>query len=130
MTGEKIYLQVPAGFGKYAPKSDPGYKVLFGDSITATRSPLSDDELRGYKAIAEYRYGGARYWRRVCHVCAKGRFPFYRDGSTICARKSTLDRLIALQEYYALIGREWTTKDVSEHFGPSGNAPDKHDDEN
>lgn len=60
---------------------------------------ISDDILRGAKAIAEWLWGDASLDRRVYHLFEKGTLPAFRlGGSVLHARKSTLLRYIADQE--------------------------------
>jgi hypothetical protein len=64
----------------------------------AENDNFADDLLRGAKAIAEFYYGHERFARRVFHLVDGGKFPVFREGAVICARKSTLRRWIAEQE--------------------------------
>jgi hypothetical protein len=80
------------------------------------RKPLHKDVRRGCKAIADYLHGDPAMWRKVNHLVHTGRFPYYREGNIICARESTIDRWIALQEQYAMEGKVWGLEDVKKHF--------------
>jgi hypothetical protein len=51
---------------------------------------FADDLLRGAAAIAAWLFGSAKERRKVFHLVATSRFPHFRIGSQICARKSTL----------------------------------------
>jgi hypothetical protein len=63
---------------------------------------FSDDILRGARAIAGFYYGDPMHARKVFHLAASGRFPVFREGNVICARKSTLLGWVAAQETAAL----------------------------
>jgi hypothetical protein len=80
---------------------------------------LIDDILRTCEAIALHWCGDERKWRKIDHLCTTGRFPHFREGTIICARKSVIDRWVALQESYAMQGKKWGPDDVLKHFGPS-----------
>lgn len=59
---------------------------------------LSEDTIRGASAIAEYAFGDASLRRRVYNLAATSNWPFHRQGSVLCIRRSALDRFIAAQE--------------------------------
>lgn len=63
-----------------------------------TECNLSDDLLRGAAAIAEFIYGHRRHRRKIYHLAQTKRLPVFYFGSTICARRSTLIRMIESQE--------------------------------
>lgn len=64
---------------------------------TLVRS-IGADLLEGADAIAEFVYGDAAGKRKVYHLVQHGRFPAFRMGNTVCARKSTLLAWIQTQE--------------------------------
>lgn len=70
--------------------------------ITATNdnSPaLADDFLRGACAIAEFLWGDGNLRRRVYHLYATSNAPiFFKIGSMICSRRSTITAWIAEEE--------------------------------
>ena len=57
--------------------------------------PLNGDLLRGAESIGAW-LGLSSRW--VYNLANKGRFPCFRLGNTLCARKSTLASWIASQE--------------------------------
>jgi hypothetical protein len=59
---------------------------------------IGDDLLEGADAIAEFVYGSAAEKRKVYHLVQIGRFPAFRLGDKVCARKSTLLEWIKQQE--------------------------------
>ncbi len=59
---------------------------------------LSDDLLEGADAIAEFVFGRAAMRRKVYHLAQDKKFPVFKLGSKICARKSTLLQWIEAQE--------------------------------
>ena len=59
---------------------------------------FAKDMLRGAGAIAEFLYGNAKFRRKVYHLIASSNVPFFKLGSTICARKSVLLRHFETQE--------------------------------
>jgi len=77
-----------------------------------------DDLLRGAIAIAAYYPGDPADYRKIFRLVASKRFPHFREGNVICTRRSTIDRWIALQELYSMLGKTWGPADVIEHFGP------------
>jgi hypothetical protein len=85
------------------------------------------DVLRGAVAIAAYYPGDPAAHRKIYRWVETGRFPHYREGSTvICSRKSTIDRWIELTEMYGMLGKTWGRDDVLKYFGPgmAGDAAD------
>lgn len=66
------------------------------------KMPQDRNLLVGAKEIAEYFYGDASMQRRVYHLFDQHRqphrFPMFKAGSVICARKSEIDRWIAERE--------------------------------
>jgi hypothetical protein len=74
--------------------------------------------LRGAREIAAYYPGDSEQFRKIYQWAAAGRFPFFTEGSAvICARKSSIDKWIRLQELYALLGKKWGPAEVRAHFG-------------
>jgi hypothetical protein len=63
-----------------------------------TKSEFSEDLLRGAKAIAQFYYGHERYARRIFHLAEGGKFPIFREGTLICARRSTIREWVQEQE--------------------------------
>ena len=61
-------------------------------------SPLAADILQGASAIAAWT--GFKT-RTVYHLAATGALPTFKVGDLVCARKSTLDAWIAVQEQQA-----------------------------
>jgi hypothetical protein len=76
--------------------------VALEDLPDATRPPeslaLADDLLVGASAIAAFMFGTAKERRRVYWLVENGRLPVFKLGSTICARKSTILRVVAQRE--------------------------------
>ena len=70
---------------------------------TLAPDTLADDLIVGAAALARFIYGSdeQRFQRRVYYLCtvAKRRLPHFRLGSQLAARRSTLLRWIAAQEY-------------------------------
>lgn len=60
---------------------------------------LGDDLLYGAKAIADYMFGddSKKIQRRVYNYCANKQIPFFKMGSTVCAKKSRIDEWIEKQ---------------------------------
>lgn len=56
------------------------------------------DVLRGAAAIAEFLYGDRGERRRVFYLCQRTNFPHFREGATICARRSSILGWVAEQE--------------------------------
>jgi hypothetical protein len=63
---------------------------------------FAEDLLRGAREIASFYYGDAKHARKIFHLVDKRRFPHFREGATICARRSTLLAWVAAQEAAAL----------------------------
>jgi hypothetical protein len=60
---------------------------------------FSQDLLRGAAEIAEFLFGNRELRRRVYHLAATSNLTvFFKLGSTLCARRSTLKRWITEQE--------------------------------
>jgi hypothetical protein len=59
---------------------------------------FSKDILRGADAIAEYLFGDRRLRRKVYHLASTSKFPHFKLGSKLCARKSTVTEWIENQE--------------------------------
>jgi hypothetical protein len=84
---------------------------------TSISSYHLSDVLRGAREISAYYPGDPAQFRKIFRWCASGRFPHFREGKTlICARKSTIDKWIRLQEIYAMQGKTWGPEDVAKHF--------------
>jgi hypothetical protein len=66
----------------------------------AAAPDFNDDVLRGALEIAAFLYKGdpMKNRRKVFHLVETSRIPFFREGSKVCARKSTLLNWIAEQE--------------------------------
>jgi hypothetical protein len=69
-----------------------------GDWGWIVNDNLANELLRGARAIAAFYYGDERHARRIFHLVDKGRFPHFREGNVICARKSTILAWVAEQE--------------------------------
>lgn len=95
-------------------------EVSYGRFPTDQAIPFYEDILHGYRAIALHCRGNEGEWRAINHLCKTGRFPHFHEGARICARKSVIDRWVALQEIYAMQGKKWGPEDVLKHFGPFG----------
>lgn len=72
------------------------------DSMTQTthEETLGNDLLRGADEIAKFIFGDAKHRRKVYYLtgeATKG-LPYFKIGSLICARKSTILHWIAEQE--------------------------------
>jgi hypothetical protein len=67
-------------------------------------SDTRSDILRGAAAIAGFLHGDEGKRKKVYHAIEKRRLPHFRDGLTICARRSTLLAWIAEQEAASLRG--------------------------
>jgi excisionase family DNA binding protein len=59
---------------------------------------LGGDILRGADHIATFLYGESRHRRKVYNLIETNRLPYFRLGSTVCARKSVLVSWIKAQE--------------------------------
>lgn len=59
---------------------------------------LALDLLCGAEAIAEFLFGDRRQRRKVYHLAETTRFPVFRLGARLCARRSVLLQWIARQE--------------------------------
>ncbi|WP_211109475.1 hypothetical protein [Azospirillum tabaci] len=59
---------------------------------------IGEDLLEGADAIAEFVYGDAADKRKVYHLVQNGRFPAFRLGDKVCARKSIILGWIERQE--------------------------------
>ena len=67
----------------------------------ATDMPsIGDDLLRGADEIAKFVFGDVKHRRKVYYLTgdAKKGLPYFKMGSLVCARKSTLLNWIAEQE--------------------------------
>lgn len=67
---------------------------------------LADDLLHGAEQIALFVYGDARQRRKIYHLAETSRFPVFRLGAMICARRSVLKAWIADQEQRGLAPRK------------------------
>jgi len=70
------------------------------EAAPPAQAPLCDDLLRGADEIARFVFGDAKHRRKVYYLTgdAKNGMPYFKLGSVICARKSTLLSWIADQE--------------------------------
>jgi len=59
---------------------------------------FSQDLMRGADEIAAFLFGAESARRKVYHLIATTRFPHFKLGSMICARKSVVIRWIETQE--------------------------------
>lgn len=61
---------------------------------------IGDDLLRGADEIARFMFGDVKHRRKVYYLTgdAKKGLPYFKIGSLICARKSTLLNWVAEQE--------------------------------
>ncbi len=66
--------------------------------MTETDGEFSEDLLRGADEIAKYLFGNPNQRRKVYHLAATSKFPKFKLGSKICARKSVLRKWIEQQE--------------------------------
>ena len=56
--------------------------------MTAHDVDFANDLLRGADEIAQFLYGDPSQRRKVYHLAATSKFPAFKLGSMICARKS------------------------------------------
>lgn len=73
------------------------------DAANLDRNPerpenLSEDLPEGADAIASFIFGNPNMRRKVYRLAQDKKFPVFRMGSKICARRSTLLRWIEAQE--------------------------------
>jgi hypothetical protein len=70
------------------------------ENTSPTAPLLCDDILNGADAIAKFVFGDSKHRRKVYYLTgdAKKGIPYFKIGSLICARKSTLLRWIEQQE--------------------------------
>lgn len=68
----------------------------------AVVATIGGDLLEGAEAIAEFVYGDTAERRKVYHLVQHGRFPTFRLGNTVCARKSVVLAWIRQQEEDAI----------------------------
>ncbi len=61
-------------------------------------STLADDLLHGAGQIASFLFGDPKERRKVYYLAEKSRFPHFRLGAILCARKSRLIQWIEEQE--------------------------------
>ena len=69
-----------------------------GPSPVPAEPCLADDLLRGADEIAEFMFNDRRLARRVYHIAATSKFPTFKLGAVLCARKSKLMHWIEEQE--------------------------------
>lgn len=62
------------------------------------RFHLPPDILKGAAAIAEYLFGTRARRREVYYLAEREQLPVFKLGAMICARRSTLETWIAVQE--------------------------------
>jgi len=75
-------------------------ETQINDPSLPIASSFSDDILHGADAIARFVFGDSKHRRKVYYLTgdAKKGIPYFKIGSLICARKSTLLRWIEQQE--------------------------------
>jgi hypothetical protein len=64
----------------------------------AQEDSLANDLLRGADEIANYLFGEAVHRRKVYYLAETSRFPVFRLGARLCARRSVLKDWISSQE--------------------------------
>lgn len=69
--------------------------------VDLSGSNLALDLLCGADAIAEFLFGDRRQRRKVYYLAETTRFPVFRLGTRLCARRSVLLKWIAWQEEHA-----------------------------
>jgi hypothetical protein len=62
-------------------------------------APIAGDILYGAEEIAEFLFGNRKFRRRVYNLVERNGLPIFRIGTSICARKSTLQRWVAEQKH-------------------------------
>lgn len=67
-------------------------------STTPNTEKLADDLLEGAEQIADFVYGNPGKRRKIYHLAETSRFPIFRLGAVLCARKSKIEAWIAEQE--------------------------------
>lgn len=110
--------------GSAAPSPPPPTDPPSSDFDSYRKRP-GPKTLRGAKEISTYWFGTPDKFRTIYEWNQFGRMPFYREGKfRICIRVATLEKLIALLERYAMLGRVWGPEDVKKHFPiPGDNEP-------
>lgn len=75
---------------------------------------LGADLLRGADQIAEFIFGDRKYRRKIYHIISQARhgMPYFKMGSTLCARKSSLLRWIEDQERSVLAKGQWAQQNA------------------
>jgi hypothetical protein len=68
------------------------------DTTPPAKKRLADDLLEGAEEIADYVYGNPESRRKIYHLVETSRFPFFRLGTVLCARKSKIEEWIGEQE--------------------------------
>lgn len=71
---------------------------------------FSDDLLRGAAAIAEFVFKDRTKRRAVYHLAATTRFPTFKLGAILCARRSEIMKFVAAQELRLPIGVQPSTQ--------------------
>jgi hypothetical protein len=66
--------------------------------MTAHDVEFANDLLRGADEIAQFLFGDPGQRRKVYHLAETSKFPHFKLGSMICARKSVVIRWIEDQE--------------------------------
>jgi hypothetical protein len=91
-----------AAFLRLLPEDGPLDRLLKGaahlEPQLGTPAELASDILHGAGQIAHFLYGDAKYRRRVYRLVQADRLPHFRLGSSLCCRKSTLDRFLTAEE--------------------------------
>ena len=83
-----------------SPKAPALPETPAEEAAPPAQALLCDDLLRGADEIARFVFGDAKHRRKVYYLTgdAKNNLPYFKLGSVICARKSTLLAWIADQE--------------------------------
>jgi hypothetical protein len=66
--------------------------------MTAHDVEFANDLLRGADEIAQFLYGDPGQRRKVYHLVGTSKFPVFKLGSMICARKSVIIKWIEEKE--------------------------------
>lgn len=68
--------------------------------MTSDDTEFSQDLLRGADEIALFLFGEESARRKVYHLISSTRFPHFKLGAMVCARKSVLLKWIEAQELH------------------------------
>lgn len=88
---------------------------------------LDNDLLEGAQAIAEFLWGASADVRRIYRLQRKHQLPTFRIGDRICARRSSLMRLIELQERGMTPREAMRALENSRVLGGGGSSGGTHD---